>query len=190
MENEVILLTYWPDAPPTAITFARETTIVGRDPACDIVVSDVLVSRRHAQFKIAESKLFVRDLSSKNGTFVDDERVDEREVRCGQRIRFAGVSFFVVATNGQEHAVDAPIETESADRDAFFVGEPPLSERLSDAQRRVFDLLLEGVSEKRIAWRLSISRHTVHNHVRQIYSALDVHSRPELLVRFLPDSRQ
>jgi DNA-binding CsgD family transcriptional regulator len=56
---------------------------------------------------------------------------------------------------------------------------------LTAAQRRVFDLLLEGLPEKRIARKLKISQHTVHNHVRKIYVAARVGSRPELLAQFV-----
>jgi DNA-binding CsgD family transcriptional regulator len=59
---------------------------------------------------------------------------------------------------------------------------------LSLGQRRVFDQLLAGLSEKQVAGNLQLSRHTVHAHVRDIYRLLGVRSRSELLARFLrPD---
>lgn len=60
---------------------------------------------------------------------------------------------------------------------------------LSEAQRRVLDLALTGLVEKQIARRLNISRHTAHNHLRNIYRILDVHSRGELLAQVLPKMR-
>ena len=59
------------------------------------------------------------------------------------------------------------------------------SEPLSVAQLRVYRLLVDGLSEKRIASRLQISPCTVHNHIGAIYLAFGVHSRAELLVRAL-----
>jgi DNA-binding NarL/FixJ family response regulator len=44
---------------------------------------------------------------------------------------------------------------------------------------------LAGLSEKQVAAKLQVSRHTVHTHVRQIYRSLKVRSRAELLARFV-----
>lgn len=58
---------------------------------------------------------------------------------------------------------------------------------LPAVQRQTLRLLLIGWSEKQIAAHLGRSRHTVHHHVKQIYRALGVTSRPELLARFLDE---
>ncbi len=51
---------------------ASGVAIVGRDPACDIILSDdVGVSRRHARFLLLSSAIKLEDLGSRNGTFVD-----------------------------------------------------------------------------------------------------------------------
>jgi DNA-binding NarL/FixJ family response regulator len=57
--------------------------------------------------------------------------------------------------------------------------------RLTARQRDVLAHLLTGVGEKRIAFLLNISAHTVHAHVRAIYAAFDVHSLGELMAEFL-----
>jgi DNA-binding CsgD family transcriptional regulator len=62
--------------------------------------------------------------------------------------------------------------------------------QLSEAQKRVLDLLLDGNSEKEVAVRLEISRHTVHNHVKEIYKKMTVNSRPELLALFVAESQK
>jgi DNA-binding NarL/FixJ family response regulator len=60
---------------------------------------------------------------------------------------------------------------------------------LSPAQWRVFELLVEGFGEKQIATRLQLSHHTVHNHVRGIYTRYSVHSRAEFLALLLQRQR-
>jgi DNA-binding CsgD family transcriptional regulator len=57
--------------------------------------------------------------------------------------------------------------------------------RLRPGERRVLRPLLEGLSEKEIARRLDLSRHTVHDYVRLIYLEFGVSSRAELLARFI-----
>ena len=43
--------------------------------------------------------------------------------------------------------------------------------------RRVLDLLLSGRSEKKVAAKLALSPHTVHNHAKEIYEKLGVSTR-------------
>lgn len=51
--------------------------VIGRHPECDIVLSDeyMRVSRRHAAVYEKDNAIFVEDLESRNGTFVDGNRV-------------------------------------------------------------------------------------------------------------------
>lgn len=50
--------------------------ILGRDPQCDVVIPNRQVSRRHARVYPQEQEIWVEDLGSKNGTFVNGERLD------------------------------------------------------------------------------------------------------------------
>ena len=54
-----------------------------------------------------------------------------------------------------------------------------LAEPLSDRELEVLDLLAEGISNKLIAHRLTISEHTVKTHVASIFAKLGVSSRTE-----------
>jgi predicted component of type VI protein secretion system len=49
--------------------------IVGRSPSCDIVVSNSLVSKKHAMIQKIKDDFFITDLESTNGTFVNSVRV-------------------------------------------------------------------------------------------------------------------
>lgn len=49
--------------------------IVGRSPGADIVIAASYVSGRHAQFRLMGQNLFVDDLGSTNGTFVNGNRI-------------------------------------------------------------------------------------------------------------------
>ena len=64
--------------------------VLGRDPSADIRIDAVGVSRRHAAIVVSDGDVILHDLSSKNGTFVDDCRVaapvpliDGSEIRLG-----------------------------------------------------------------------------------------------------------
>jgi DNA-binding NarL/FixJ family response regulator len=61
--------------------------------------------------------------------------------------------------------------------------EPVVS--LSPRVRQTLERLLAGDSEKEIATRLGLSRHTVHVYVKTLYRRFEVCSRGELLARFV-----
>lgn len=71
-------------------TLALGENVVGRDPAADVFVDAVGVSRRHALIVVADGRATLADLSSKNGTFVNGIRVtgpvaltDDADIRLG-----------------------------------------------------------------------------------------------------------
>ncbi|HEY1655214.1 MAG TPA: FHA domain-containing protein [Candidatus Tumulicola sp.] len=60
---------------------------VGRDGVLDLVLSDPEVSRRHARFESRNGVVYVDDLKSRNGSFLNGRRINEAiEVRDGDAI--------------------------------------------------------------------------------------------------------
>lgn len=53
--------------------------IIGRDPGCDIVLPDPFVSRKHARifYREDQDKWYIEDLGSKNGTYVNGEKIEQ-----------------------------------------------------------------------------------------------------------------
>lgn len=68
----------------------RELTI-GREATLDMALDEYAVSRRHARLIRQAGGIAVEDLKSKNGTFVNKERVTEELVHDGDRIAFGTV---------------------------------------------------------------------------------------------------
>ena len=64
--------------------------------------------------------------------------------------------------------------------------EPPTPPRLTPTEQKVFELLLSGESEARIAYLLRPMRpKTVHQHIHSISLKCDVHSQTELMAKYL-----
>ncbi len=59
------------------IEIGPETMVVGRNEACDLVLDDRKVSAVHMELIATERGVRVRDLGSRNGTFVGDTRIGE-----------------------------------------------------------------------------------------------------------------
>lgn len=74
----------------------KELTVIGRANDCDISLPAAHLSRRHAQLQVVDGMLFVKDLGSANGTFVNGKQVSEARVKRGDELRFDALSFGVL----------------------------------------------------------------------------------------------
>jgi DNA-binding CsgD family transcriptional regulator len=154
---------------------------IGRHRSCQVRLVHPTVSNHHAEIHREGQLLRLRDLGSRNGTFIDDVRVQEGPLEVGQHIRMGLVKLEVVDSPGDwiDEAKTIPLLTRTGDlAPASGTG------GLSSAQLRVLQVLLQGFSEKQIAQRLHLSKHTVHAHLKTIYKQLGVHSRAELMSHF------
>jgi DNA-binding NarL/FixJ family response regulator len=59
------------------------------------------------------------------------------------------------------------------------------AEQLPPRLAQTLELLLKGASEKQVANKMNLSRHTVHGYVKSLYRLYTVSSRAELLARHL-----
>ena len=71
---------------------AGPSYLIGRDPECDIVVTDARVSWQHAVLRLEDGRWVLADNGSTNGTFAEDQRVDRIEIdgECLVRLGHAG----------------------------------------------------------------------------------------------------
>lgn len=84
-----------PASQKRAIT-VRLPILVGRSEEAKFRVQQDSVSRRHCEFFTTDDAVFVRDLQSTNGTFLDDEEIaagTPTVVPSGTVVRVGGVAF-------------------------------------------------------------------------------------------------
>jgi len=68
------------------IPIDKETVTIGRMEDNDVVIDNLAVSRHHARLVREKDKYYLEDLSSHNGTFVNDERIIKCELNEGDNI--------------------------------------------------------------------------------------------------------
>lgn len=83
---------------------------IGRDPQCDLHLDNRALSRRHAQIEKRGAAIWVRDLNSQNGTYVNGNRIQEPLALNGGDV--VEVGRYHVFIEGVEAArVDTPVLT-------------------------------------------------------------------------------
>ena len=84
-------------------------TVIGRRKNCDLRIPLESVSRRHCQLDVVDKTLKLRDLGSRNGTFLNGKRIEEQVLKPGDSIKI-GPLLFGMQINGQPEKIVAPPE--------------------------------------------------------------------------------
>jgi len=66
---------------------------IGRSPDADIILLDERVSRVHCNVRFWDGAFYIKDLKSKNGTYVNGRRVEVAKLAPSDRIKVGGYSF-------------------------------------------------------------------------------------------------
>ncbi len=78
----------------------RDRAVLGRSRDCEFSVPYKLLSREHAALYLEDGELWLRDLGSSNGSFVNGQRVDQAKLHDGDKIAFAKLVFSVKGPAG------------------------------------------------------------------------------------------
>ncbi|GIW94334.1 MAG: peptide-binding protein [Pirellulaceae bacterium] len=83
--------------------------LIGRSEACHLRPKSDAVSRKHCRLLLQEDGVYVEDLGSRNGTFINGERVTQRRLlRSGDVLRIAKLEFAVLVDQEIPAAQPAP----------------------------------------------------------------------------------
>jgi two-component system response regulator GlrR len=85
----------WTDARGRHTREVLDTLVLGGADGVDLVIGDPAVSRLHAELELLDSGLWVRDLESRNGTFVQGVRVTRACVPDGGQLRVGATDLTV-----------------------------------------------------------------------------------------------
>lgn len=85
---------YWPDGPIESYRLEKTATAVGRSTGNDIVLDTTAISRYHVTFTVKNQQVYIEDLQSVNGTYVDGVRIAANEpylLRGGEEIQIGDI---------------------------------------------------------------------------------------------------
>lgn len=84
--------------------------IIGRDASNWISLNEPSASRKHCMIVKSGPGFQIRDLGSRNGTFVNGLPIRERELRSGDRIEFGDSVFLFLSHDDEIPPTEVPVE--------------------------------------------------------------------------------
>jgi chromosome segregation ATPase len=75
------------------VSLTGQKIAVGRDDDNDFVLEDTWISRHHAVLVRNDDGYLLRDLGSRNGCFVNGQRIQEKPLQAGDRVRLGETEF-------------------------------------------------------------------------------------------------
>lgn len=84
----------------TVSLVGRATVTIGRSPEASIAIPETKISRLHAEIHFWDDDYVVKDLKSRNGTFLNNQRIDVAILNNGDILRVGPVEFQVGIEKG------------------------------------------------------------------------------------------
>jgi len=87
--------------------------VVGRSSELDMVLVEDMVSRKHARITMQADQIWIEDLGSTNGTFVNGEKIKRAHLKEGDRVLIGTSILTVIAGDAPREGMDAKRELEN-----------------------------------------------------------------------------
>jgi hypothetical protein len=87
--------------------------VVGRSSDLDMVLVEDMVSRKHAKIAMQSDQIWIEDLGSTNGTFVNGEKIKRARLKEGDRVLIGTSILKLIASDGQSENPDPKVQLES-----------------------------------------------------------------------------
>jgi diguanylate cyclase (GGDEF)-like protein len=97
--NEACLVVIYGDELGKKYNLNASSLLIGRSSKCDIQIDQESTSRNHSKIVNTGKSILIRDLGSTNGTYVNDEPIEEHVLRDGDFIKI-GRTIFKFLTGG------------------------------------------------------------------------------------------
>jgi pSer/pThr/pTyr-binding forkhead associated (FHA) protein len=106
-------------------------TVIGRRHSCDLCIPLMSVSRRHCQLNSDDGVLKIRDLNSRNGTYLNGKRIKEAVIQAGDSIKIGPLTF-VLQIDGQPQTIAEPASSAQSSSRQDVAAEDIIDEQLDD----------------------------------------------------------
>src|SRR5579862_8117310 len=87
--------------------------VIGRSSDLDMVLVEDMVSRKHARIQTQADQIWIEDLGSTNGTFVNGEKIKRARLKEGDRVLIGTSILKVISGDAPRDGMDAKRELEN-----------------------------------------------------------------------------
>lgn len=147
------------NGPARTFPLPGSVTVVGRRQECDLCVPLMVVSRKHCEINQDQGILRIRDLGSRNGTFINDEKISEAVLNPGDKVKIGSVLFGIQIdgvpaemTATDSAILSSPADSSSPSKDTAQEDEDPLFEIDGDEEETFKDNdimeMIDGMSDE------------------------------------------
>lgn len=84
-----------PDGMASELSLSDRPITIGRSPDADIITLDDRASRMHCGIRLWDGEYYIKDLKSKNGTYLNNDRVEMAKIKPGDKIRLGNAVLIV-----------------------------------------------------------------------------------------------
>ncbi|MCF7838846.1 MAG: FHA domain-containing protein [Candidatus Marinimicrobia bacterium] len=81
-----------PDGTTMEFEVTDKPITIGRSPEADLVLMDDRCSRLHCGIRFWDGDFYIKDLKSKNGTFLNGSPIESAKVKPGDRVRIGSIT--------------------------------------------------------------------------------------------------
>ncbi len=112
---DVKLVLFKKNGTQKAFDLPSTSSVIGRRHDCDLWIALKQVSKRHCQLSVDNGSLKVRDLGSRNGTFINGKKVEHVDVKPGDYLRVGPLTFLLQIDGRPAQIVPPPDDILAAD---------------------------------------------------------------------------
>lgn len=70
--------------------------IIGRSEECQIVLAEYGISKKHAKLEIHQNEIFISDLQSSNGTYINGVQIQDEKIKIKDKISLYNITFDII----------------------------------------------------------------------------------------------
>jgi pSer/pThr/pTyr-binding forkhead associated (FHA) protein len=155
----------------TQIPLKKEKFVIGRSRECNLRAGSDAISRRHCAILRTDGAWLVRDLGSRNGTYLNDERIESPSpLGVGDELRVGPLKFRIdeyVKSSGGKPAKAGKATESDLPQDIKRAKQPPVKDVADAVQREAIKGDKSATEDDISRWLLGIVEPTAADMMRE-----------------------
>ena len=136
----------------------REAVTIGREKDCDLMISDSRASRHHANLKLKDSQVYIKDLGSGNGTYLNGEKLAKEELwPLGTEVKIGHLSMVLEDKKDKDEDEKTEVKQAHTPAPASMPSDKAVSskekvDQLSDIRIKIHEQLIQRIDLKSLTF--------------------------------------